>query len=668
MNDARAQLTAAEIRAACRCGQAGCECQTADGLVHCPAHADSKPSLSVDQGNGKALFKCHSGCAQEAVLSALLGVPGPLPTKRSKSASKRTGGGSAFDYQGATVYEYRDEAGELLFQVLRNGNGAGKQFKQRRPDGKGGWLYSLDGVPLTLYRLDEVRAANTVLVCEGEKAVETLRAALDADGLLGEFCATCNARGGGKWRFEYARELSGKAVYIFPDNDQTGHDHAQEIVRSVAPLARETRVVELPDRAPKAGADDWLNAGNSISRLLELAETTLEAVQLPAPNNGSARFTAPEAAPRPRFVIESAQIVRAFRTPAALVYGVLYENSAAQLAGAAASFKSGIALGMAEAIAGGHKWQGRETKQVPVLYVSGEGKAGLGKRIQALEVFHARPCRIQFLTEAVQVHQPGDVEALLTAIALLAQVPGLVVIDTLARCFVGGDENSARDAGLFIAGVDRIRAATGAAVLVLHHFNKVGDARGSTAFEGAFDTVMETKREEERVTLRCRKQKDAEEFQALNLACRVIEFEERDENGRNLTSLVFETTEAPPPPVPKADATREAVFAGLQAAPDGLTATQWHQASGLSESRFYVHRDALVKAERAVKTGRVYRATSVTPFTPFTPFSEKTEPEINSFYSSLPLGREEKEFGLEEQSSFLELEELPDKPNSYGQD
>jgi hypothetical protein len=661
MSEKRTQLTAGEIRSVCQCGKAGCECHIATGLVHCPAHADGKPSLSVDERNGKPLFKCHSGCPQEAVLKALLQVTSSEPSQtlsNTPNGPKNAKAAAPFDYQKAVIYEYRDEASDLLFQVLRNGQGAKKQIKQRRPDGNGGWLYSLGETRRVLYRLGDVKAASTVLLCEGEKAVETLRALLQEKGLLGQYAATCNPHGAGKWREEYAQTLANKKVFVFPDCDQTGRQHAQIIAASVAPSARETRVVELEGQSEKDGPDDYLTRGNTLGRLLEVAAaaplwTPTEAVPTPKPQ---------------RFLIQSAQSVKSFKTPAALVYGVLYENSAVQLVGAAASFKTGIAMGMAEAIAGGHKWNGLTTQKTPVIYISGEGKGGLGKRIQALELVHKRPCAVQFITEAVQIHRPDEVEALLQAIATLPEKPNLVVVDTLARCFVGGDENSARDAGLFIAGVDRIRAVTGAAVLVLHHFNKTGDARGSTAFAGAFDTVIEAKREGDTVAVRCQKQKDAEEFAPFTLIRRVIEFEERDERGRNVTGMVMETTEAAAAPLPKADATQERVFEALENSEDGLTATQWHKATGLSASRFYDHRDALVKVGRVTKEGKIYKTRQLTPITPITPISEKSEPKIHSDYSDDALASEQSELRPEGQKELFSESEQKEQPNRYGSD
>ena len=94
---------------------------------------------------------------QKRGLEAVIGTPtAPITSPKSKE------GKPPFDFQGATSYEYRD-GGELLFEVLRNGNGAQKQLLQRKPDGRGGWVYSLGDVRRVLYRADEVRGAHYVL-------------------------------------------------------------------------------------------------------------------------------------------------------------------------------------------------------------------------------------------------------------------------------------------------------------------------------------------------------------------------------------------------------------------------------------------------------------------------------------------------------------------------
>src|SRR5262249_7513307 len=144
----------------------------------------------------------HAGCKIEAVVKALgLKMEDLFPP----------------DYSGKrgliAVYDYSDERGGLLFQTVRY---TPKDFRQRRPDGDGGWVPNLDGVRRVLYRLPEVMkavaAGETVWVAEGEKDADTLT----NFGL----CATCSPLGAGKWRAEYAETLRGALVVVIPDNDK----------------------------------------------------------------------------------------------------------------------------------------------------------------------------------------------------------------------------------------------------------------------------------------------------------------------------------------------------------------------------------------------------------------------------------------------------------------
>lgn len=613
----RSHHSTQEIRDACQCGKSSCECQRPGGKVHCPAHNDGAPSLSITEQNGKTLWKCHSGCSQEAVTKAVKGLlaneisishRAVQPTAAKKPAR--------FDWSSATKYDYKDEQDTLLFQVARQGDGTAKQIRQRRPDGRGGWVYSLGDSRRTLYRLPEVLAARAVIICEGEKAVEALRAAFEEAGLLGEFAVTTNPHGAGKWRPEYSEVFADKDVYIMPDNDEAGRDHAQQVALSAAPVALETRVVELPDQPEKAGADDFLARGKHIGELLEIAEAApvWTAKAATTPNAEQPSEEAP--APRPRFVFVGAQHVKAQKPPRALIAGMLFENTGAELCGGQATFKSFTALAITEAVASGADWHGRETRRTPAAYITGEGSAAIGQRIRALEIHTGRSCEVQFLLEAVQLHRPEEVEALLLAIAQLPEKPGLIVVDTLARCFVGGDENSARDAGLFVAGVDRIRAVTGATVLILHHLSKNGDTRGSTAFAGAFDTIIEARRENTVVSLRCLKQKDAPDFEAVTLARRVVELDTDGEDGQPLTSLVFETTDAPEPieTPSKGEATRAKVLELLrelcEEMPKGAPTRRFQieaEARGITRPTFLRHRDALRGAGEITFDGERYQ-------------------------------------------------------------
>lgn len=137
-------------------------------------------------------------------------------------------------------YDYRDEQGKLLFQVLRM---QPKTFRQRKPNGLGGWEWTTAGVRRVLYRLPELLAsAGTVYLVEGEKDVATL----ERHGLT----ATCNPGGAGKWKFvaDGARGwLKGRDVAIVADADEPGRKHAEEVRASLSGVVKSVRVVSPPN-------------------------------------------------------------------------------------------------------------------------------------------------------------------------------------------------------------------------------------------------------------------------------------------------------------------------------------------------------------------------------------------------------------------------------------
>lgn len=169
-------------------------------------------------------------------------------------------------------YEYTDEAGALLFQVVRF---EPKSFRARRRDGQGGWIGNLDGVRRVLYRLPQVVAADRVLVVEGEKDADNAQSLLPDAG----FATTCNPFGAGKWRNEYTSALAGKTVYLCPDNDAAGRDHLQLVGLALSTAAREIRVVRLP----KAVKDlsEWIDCGGNRETFAILLRDS-EAFAVPA--------------------------------------------------------------------------------------------------------------------------------------------------------------------------------------------------------------------------------------------------------------------------------------------------------------------------------------------------------------------------------------------------
>jgi putative DNA primase/helicase len=210
--------------------------QCGDGwTARCPAHDDQKPSLSVSVGDdGRVLIHCHRGCPPERIVQ-MLGLKlsdlfPPKPERKPKPEPER---------KIVTVYPYVDESGKLLFEVVRY---EPKAFAQRRPDGKGGYIYNINGVRRVLYRLPDVlkavQAGETIFIVEGEK---------DADALCGlGFVATTNPHGAGKWRDDYSETLKGAHVVILPDKDEPGRKHAESVAKSLWGKASSIKVVELP--------------------------------------------------------------------------------------------------------------------------------------------------------------------------------------------------------------------------------------------------------------------------------------------------------------------------------------------------------------------------------------------------------------------------------------
>lgn len=214
--------------------------------------------------------------------------------------------------------------------------------------------------------------------------------------------------------------------------------------------------------------------------------------------------------------------------PTWLVDGILPAGALVGLYGAPGSFKSFIALDVALAVASGRTWHGQTCERHHVIYVAAEGGTGMGKRAGAwLRHNHVAPgeADVAWLVESVPVNPDSDqMDILFNRVNdELDTAPGLVVIDTLARCFEG-DENTQEDMGRFVAGVDRMRHEFGATVIVVHHTRLGGDReRGNTAFRGAADTmVFVERRNEDEVEIICNKQKDSEEFITRQLARKLI--------------------------------------------------------------------------------------------------------------------------------------------------
>jgi putative DNA primase/helicase len=207
------------------------------GSWPCPAHDDRNPSLSITNGDKGVLVCCHAGCTTDDVVAALgLTMADLFDETRSNGRQAR---------QVQDTYDYTDEAGNLLFQTVRY---VPKDFRQRRPDGRGDWLWNLVGARRVLYRLPDVIAAvaagDQVWVVEGEKDVDALVAA----GAV----ATCNPMGadsgtGNKWLPEHTATLAGADVVVVADRDAQGRRHARYVASQLEQAGCTVHVAEAAE-------------------------------------------------------------------------------------------------------------------------------------------------------------------------------------------------------------------------------------------------------------------------------------------------------------------------------------------------------------------------------------------------------------------------------------
>jgi hypothetical protein len=227
-----------------------------DDPIACRDHVRTKAGLEPFKPNGAGRRRASDNAIERALMAAMA----------KQSAGKPKG-------RIVAKYDYTDSDGTLLYQVLRL---EPKSFRQRRPDGEGGWIWQLDEHRV-IYRWSELLKYPdaTVFVCEGEK---------DADRVASlELCATTVA--GGRWTKECVQALAGHDVIILQDNDEPGRKKALAAAQALYGSAKTIRIVGLPDLPDKGDVSDWLDADpRRAEKLAEICFEVAEWVPSPAAN------------------------------------------------------------------------------------------------------------------------------------------------------------------------------------------------------------------------------------------------------------------------------------------------------------------------------------------------------------------------------------------------
>jgi hypothetical protein len=442
--------------------------EISSGSLRCPGpgHSAADRSLSVKLDNeAPEGFLVHSFAGDDPIICrdyvrTKAGLPAFKPNggngrrRATDDAIERAlmeavqGGAATSKPKGRLVatFGYVDENAQLLYQVLKYDP---KNFRQRRPDGNGGWTWSLGDVRRVLYRWPELLQYPdaTVFVCEGEK---------DADRVasLGH-CATCVAAG--TWTEDCVKALAGRDCIVLQDNDGPGHKKALAAAQALHGTAKSIRIVLLPGLPEKGDVSDWLDADPRRSKeLVDIcfgvpvwapesdANGIKDAAEETAKDDGDAEE---QEQTEQRVIQSSAEFIRSYIPPDYLIEGLLQRQFFYSLTGKTGAGKTAIALLFAALVALGRDMDGRQFERGRVLYLAGENP------VDAQQRWIAMSQQMDFDGYAIDVHFiPGVFKVSKMESRIAEEVKrldgvSLVVIDTTAAYFEGDDENSNVQAG-----------------------------------------------------------------------------------------------------------------------------------------------------------------------------------------------------------------------------
>jgi 5S rRNA maturation endonuclease (ribonuclease M5) len=242
----------------------------------CPCrNDDSNPSMSVhEKQNGQILVYCHrgGGCNAAQICDSIgIGLPDLMPPDSlahtmdnyptARPYVSRTGSSEKKRLKLVAEYNYLDADGNLAFQKRRFVDESGrKTFRQRRPDGEGGWINHLGDMPKILYNLPNVikarEAKEEIWVVEGEK---------DADTLIEMgVVATTMPNGAGGWLDIHSEVLAGATVLVVADNDEAGRKHAAHVLSELQKVGCDVQAY-CPPRCKDI--TDFINDGGDTLEL-----------------------------------------------------------------------------------------------------------------------------------------------------------------------------------------------------------------------------------------------------------------------------------------------------------------------------------------------------------------------------------------------------------------
>lgn len=463
-------------------------------------------------------------------------LPSPSEHIEAKKAKLGTQPRADMVELGAPVatYKYYDTRGNVTASVIRYEPDGTRESKTFRPfcfrtiEGVTKWV---PGAPdlRPLYLLPEISIASTVVLVEGEGCADALtKLGIPATSAMQGAHAPIDKT---DWS-----PLAGKTVIIWPDNDAPGLAYAKAASERLLSLGCTVLGITPPsDKPAKWDASDCVAEGSDPQTLISAAHPV-------------------KAPPRPRVQLLSVSELAHLPPPAWLIDGVITVNGLSMLWGRSGSLKSFVALDMSLCIATGTQWHAHPVKKGRVVYLAAEGARGLGSRAMGWLKTRGRDLPepdFQIIPHGLTMVSPGDLDALLDALDYANRPVTLFVIDTLSRTFGTGNPNQPADMNAFVGACERLREATGAHLMIVHHGGKDTDKNelGNEGLRNASDQVIYIRRKTDTVELINEapkgKQKDFDEFKTIHLTPVKVHFEQ---NKTEQSTLILNLAETPSTP------------------------------------------------------------------------------------------------------------------------
>lgn len=288
----------------------------------------------------------------------------------------------------------------------------------------------------------------------------------------------------------------------------------------------------------------WDSLGNKKGPLITFGTLVHKANEIEGYEESPAVITNPQAGwSRQRQAIDCVKSIDW------LVKDYFESNAVSLIWGDTKAYKSFLAIELGFCIANGLDWYGHKVKQGAVLYVCGEGHAGIGRRLAGLEKKYQIKKDAPFYVShaSKDMLEPKVINEIIAMGRSLNEPVNFVCFDTVNRNF-SGDENNAKDVSKVFTNLERVKNDLDCSVSLVHHTGKNGATfRGSAAWAQNIDAAYEVKRGAKLfTTLKPVKMKDAEEAPIMGFKLKVQSlgfYPDADGEIEEATTLIAEECE-----------------------------------------------------------------------------------------------------------------------------